>query len=174
MELLLKLFITFIKIGSFSFGGGYVMIPLIQNEVVELNQWISETAFIDMIAISQSTPGPIAVNTATYVGYEVMGFWGALVGTLAVTIISFLFVLIVSLKMEDLKNKDSVTRFFYGLRPAVVAMILGVTYKLGSVAIVDKWSVAICVGVILLVGKMKVHPIVSIVLSGLAGIVIYQ
>lgn len=84
MKSIIELFLTFLKIGAFSFGGGYVMLPFIQREIVEGHQWLSQAEFIDVIGISQVTPGPIATNASTYVGYNVGGFWGALAGTTGV------------------------------------------------------------------------------------------
>lgn len=171
--MMVELLWTFIKIGAFSFGGGYVMIPLIQREVVEFHQWISEPHFLDMIAISQSTPGPIAVNTATFAGYKVAGFWGALTATVGVTIVSFIMVVILSHHMKALKENKSFNRFFYGLRPAVVAMIFTVALKLGKVAVADGISIGIMAATMIAILKFRWHPLLCILGSGIIGIVVY-
>lgn len=173
MITILKLLWTFIKIGAFSFGGGYVMIPLIQREVVETYHWISESMFLDMIAISQSTPGPIAVNTATFAGFQVAGFWGSMTATIGVTCVSFVLVVILSHKMNALKDNQKVNRFFYGLRPAVVAMILTVAIKLGKVAMQDIYAIIIGGAVLIAIQKFRVHPLICILGSGIIGIVLY-
>ncbi|MBQ1988903.1 MAG: chromate transporter, partial [Clostridia bacterium] len=92
----LQLFLTFFKIGAFTFGGGYAMIPLIQKEVVEEKKWITDDDILEIIAIAESTPGPIAINSATFVGYRVCGFWGSFFSTLGVVLPSFVIILIIS------------------------------------------------------------------------------
>ena len=92
----LSLFLTFMKIGTFTFGGGYAMIPLIQREVVEEKKWINESELMDMIAIAESTPGPIAINSATFVGHHVGGFWGAFCATVGVILPSFAIIAAIS------------------------------------------------------------------------------
>jgi len=174
MNTIIELFYVFLKIGAFSFGGGYVMIPLIQREVVEMRPWIADDLFIDMIAISQSTPGPIAVNTATFAGYQVNGFLGAVAGTLGVTIVSFILVLILSKSIESLQENKGIKRFFYGLRPAVVAMIIGVAIKLSKTGIVDKYSLMILIAVIVAIQKFRIHPLLCIITSGIIGIAVYS
>jgi len=173
MNILLNLLLTFMKIGAFSFGGGYVMIPLIQREVVEMHQWVTESMFIDMIAISQSTPGPIAVNTATFAGYQVGGIMGAAIATLGVTSVSFCLIVWITVKMASAKGNELVHCFFYGLRPAVVAMLAGVALKLGNVAIGDMFGGLIFIGVFIGVSKFKLHPLLGIIGSGILGIVLY-
>lgn len=173
MNIISEIFYVFIKIGAFSFGGGYVMIPLIQREVVEIRNWINDDFFINIIAISQSTPGPIAVNTATFAGYEVGGLYGAVAGTIGVTIVSFCLVIMLSKSIEKMKNNKSINRFFYGLRPAVVAMIIGVALKLSKTAIIDIYSVLILIAVIISIQKFRVHPLICIGISGIIGIMVY-
>lgn len=174
MNIIIEIFYVFLKIGAFSFGGGYVMIPLIQREVVEMRHWISNDFFINIIAISQSTPGPIAVNTATFAGYKVSGFYGAIAGTIGVTLVSFCLVVILSKSVDKMKNNKSLNRFFYGLRPAVVAMIIGVAIKLSKTAIIDVYSILILIGVIIGIQKFRVHPLICIGLSGIIGIIVYS
>ena len=99
-----QLFITFFKTGLLTFGGGYAMIPILQREVSEKKKWISEMEMLDILAVSESTPGPIAVNTATYVGYEVAGFWGSFFATLGLIIPSFIIIFIISFFYKDFMN----------------------------------------------------------------------
>ncbi|MDR3976887.1 MAG: chromate transporter, partial [Gemmiger sp.] len=89
MKLICSLFITFLKIGAFTFGGGYAMIALLENEFVEKKKWLEKSEFLDMVAVAESTPGPVAINSATYIGYKIAGFAGATMSTLAVSIPSF-------------------------------------------------------------------------------------
>ena len=119
-----KLFLTFLKIGAFTFGGGYAMIPLIQREVVEKNKWLTDEDILEIVAIAESTPGPIAVNAATFVGYKAAGFFGAFFCTLGVVLPSFLIILAISFVLEAFQGLKAVQYAFNGIRAGVVALIL--------------------------------------------------
>ncbi len=121
---ILKLFSTFFNIGLFTFGGGYAMISLMQREVIEKNKWISKEDMSDMIVISESTPGPISVNIATFVGYKVSGFFGALCSTLGLVLPSFLIIILLSSFLDILQDNVIFQNAFFGIRAAVVALIL--------------------------------------------------
>ena len=127
---LLHLFLTFFKTGLLTFGGGYAMIPILQREVSEKNKWISEREMLDILAISESTPGPIAVNTATYVGYEVAGFWGSFFATLGLIIPSFVIIFIISFFYKDFMNWTVVQAAFKGLRLGVIILLIRAVYRL--------------------------------------------
>lgn len=120
---LLALFIAFLKIGAFTFGGGYAMIELIRREVVERRRWITEEDLLDMVAIAESTPGPIAINSATFVGCKVAGFWGAFCATLGVVLPSFLTILLLSDLLRRVQNFRAVRYVFFGLRAGVLALL---------------------------------------------------
>lgn len=120
---LLQLFITFMKIGLFTFGGGYAMIPLIQKETVDKKKWIKECEIIDIISISESTPGPISVNAATYIGYKVFGFWGSLFATLGLIVPSFVIILIISYFYDWLLNQQVFQWIFKGLQAGVIILL---------------------------------------------------
>lgn len=122
--MLLKLFTTFFKIGLFSFGGGFAMIPLIQREVIERHKWIDEKDFLDMLVLAQSTPGPIAVNTSVFVGYKVAGTVGAIVATLGTVLPSFMVILLLALFFAEVRENRYVDAAFRAMRPAVVALIV--------------------------------------------------
>ncbi len=122
--MILKLFLTFLKIGAFTFGGGYAMIPLIQREVVEKNKWLTDDDILDIIAIAESTPGPIAINSATFVGYKVAGFFGAFFCTLGVVLPSFIIILVISFVLDRFKAITAVQYAFNGIRAGVLALIL--------------------------------------------------
>ena len=124
MKLLLKLFLTFFKIGAFTFGGGYAMIPLIQKETVETNKWLSDDDILEIIAIAESTPGPIAINSATFVGYKVCGFWGSFFATLGVVLPSFIIILIISYILREFQNIKAVKYAFNGVRAGVLALLI--------------------------------------------------
>lgn len=124
MKLLLKLFLTFFKIGAFTFGGGYAMIPLIQKETVETNKWISDDDILEIIAIAESTPGPIAINSATFVGYKVCGFWGSFFATLGVVLPSFIIILAISYVLREFQDIKAVKYAFNGIRAGVLALLI--------------------------------------------------
>ncbi len=120
----LRLFLVFFKIGAFTFGGGYAMIPLIQKEVVENKKWITDDDILEIIAIAESTPGPIAINSATFVGYRVCGFWGSFFSTLGVVLPSFIIILIISALLGEFQNIPVVQYAFNGIRAGVLALLL--------------------------------------------------
>lgn len=129
-KVLLQLFITFIKIGAFTFGGGYAMIPLIQREIVEKNGWVKQNEMLDILAISQVAPGVIAINSATYVGYKIAGFWGAFFSTLGVVIPSFIVIYILSFFIEQFKEFIWVEYAFRGIRICVIVIMAYSVWKL--------------------------------------------
>ena len=120
----LKLFLTFLRIGAFTFGGGYAMIPLIQRETVEKHKWISDDDILEIIAIAESTPGPIAINSATFVGYKVAGFWGSFCATFGVVLPSYIIISIISLLLKQFHDIQAVKYAFFGIRAGVLALIL--------------------------------------------------
>ncbi len=120
----LSLFATFFKIGLFTFGGGYAMIPLIEKEIVEKKKWITSDDILEVFAISESTPGPIAINSATFVGYKTAGFFGALFATLGVVLPSFTIIFILSFFIEKFKHLKAVEYAFNGIRAGVIALVI--------------------------------------------------
>ncbi len=120
----LRLLIVFLKIGAFTFGGGYAMIPIIQKEVVEKRQWISDKDILDIIAIAESTPGPIAINSATFVGYKIAGFWGSFFATLGVVFPSFTIISVISLVLKIFEQNTVVQYAFNGIQAGVLALII--------------------------------------------------
>ena len=178
----LELFFTFFTIGLFTFGGGYAMLPLIQQRVLEKG-WLEESQIIDFIAVSESTPGPFAINIATYVGTETGGVLGAVCSTLGVVLPSFIVILIVARCYEQFKKSRLVSSAMTGLRPVVVGligaavlkMLLSVFFAAGfTVASVTSfWFVAslvIAAAALVLVFCFKAHPIAVIVTSAVLGI----
>ncbi len=125
MHQLLELFWSFFKIGCFTFGGGYAMIPLIRREVIDDRKWIAEHEFLDLLTLAQSAPGPISLNTSVFVGYSVRGYAGAVAAILGIVVPSFTIILIVALCFSDVRDNPVVNAAFKGMRPAVVALIVG-------------------------------------------------
>lgn len=173
METLLKLLFTFFKIGLFSFGGGYAMIPFMQREIIEKHQWLSSSEFVDIIGISQMTPGPVSVNSATFVGYKVSGIVGSIFATLGITAISSILVSIASKAIDKFKESKYLKAALLGMRPVLIALIINAFISLAKDAYVDVKSiiVTLIVGGCLL--SKKIHPILTIVIAGLLGIILW-
>ena len=141
--LVLQLFLTFLKVGAFTFGGGYAMIPIIHKETVERKKWVSNNDILDILAISESTPGPIAVNAATYIGYHVAGFWGSLFATLGLAIPSFAIIFVISLFYKTFMTWTVVQAIFKGLSVGVIILLFSAVLKLKK-AVPNNWlSVAL-------------------------------
>lgn len=121
---MLQLFIVFFKIGAFTFGGGYAMIPLISKEVVENKKWITDDDILEIVAIAESTPGPIAINSATFVGYKVCGFLGSFFATLGTVLPSFCIILVISFVLSEFQDIKAVQYAFNGIRAGVLALLI--------------------------------------------------
>ena len=122
---LFELFRSFFKIGMFTFGGGYAMVPLIEAEVIERRRWLAQNEFLDLLTLAQSSPGPIAINTSVFIGYKVRGLKGAVAASLGATLPSFLIILIVAIFFAGIRHNPVIDAAFKGMRPAVVALIIG-------------------------------------------------
>lgn len=174
----LQLFISYLKIGFFGFGGGYAMLSLIQNEIVVQNGWLTNAEFADIVAISQMTPGPIAINSATYVGYSVAGFWGSVVATISVCMPALTIMTLITRFFLLLKDNHIFKGIISGMRPIVIGMIISAALLLlfpstqEGASFIDAWSWLLFLGACYL-SYRKVNPILLIVLSALAGIAIY-
>lgn len=134
---ILFLFLTFLKVGAFTFGGGYAMIPIIQREVVDKRKWVSNTDILDIIAISESTPGPIAVNAATFIGFKVGGFFGSLFATLGLALPSFVIIYIISFFYKTFMEWTLVQAAFKGLSIGVIILLFNAFFKLKKVVKTD-------------------------------------
>ena len=170
-----ELLYVYLKIGLFGFGGGYAMLSLIQFEVVDKHHWLSSQQFTDIVAISQMTPGPIGINSATYIGYTVTGnVWGAVLATFAVCLPSFLLVLLISYFFAKFKNNLYVKAALSGLLPMSVALIAAAALLLmNKENFIDYKSLLIFIAAFILTWKYKIHPILMICLAGMAGILLY-
>lgn len=173
MKLLVKLYLAFLKIGTFSFGGGYAMLPFIQKEIVEKNDWISSTEFTDIIGISQMTPGPVAINSATFVGYKISGVIGSIVATLGVITTSFILVVIINRILDKFKEFKMVQAALLGMKPALIALIIYAFWDLAIDAYKDWKSIFITVIIAVVLWSKKVHPILVIVIAAIFGLVFY-
>ncbi len=154
-----ELFISFFRIGSFTIGGGYAMLPLIRKEVIEKRKWIEEHEFIDMLAMAQSAPGMISVNTAIFVGLKVKGFKGSLVTTMGAVLPAFFIILFIAIYFSGIRDNEVVASIFKGIRPAVVALIVAALYNISGAAGIT-WKTAILpLTVVLLIWRLKISPV---------------
>ena len=179
----LQLFLSFLQIGAFSFGGGYAAMPLIQNQVVDLHHWLSLSEFTDLVTISQMTPGPIAVNSATFVGIKIAGIPGAIVATLGCILPACIIVTIIAWLYLKYRNMKSLQVVLSTLRPAVVSLIAtaGLTIiisaifgELGTSINTIKIQMVVIFGICMfLLMKWKMNPIFVMVLAGILNVIQY-
>lgn len=179
----LQLFYTFFKIGLFGFGGGYAMLSMIQGEVVTRYDWVSTQEFTDIVAISQSTPGPIGINAATYVGFTATGsIWGSVIATFAVVLPSFILMLTISKFFLKYQKHSAVEAVFCGLRPAVVGLLASAALVLMNVENFGSptddtytFVISIIIFLVAFIGTKKYHanPILMIIACGIAGLILY-
>ena len=167
----LDLFVTFFRIGAFTFGGGYAMLPMLQREVVERRGWATEEELIDYYAIGQCTPGIIAVNTATFIGNKNRGVIGGIAATLGVVFPSIVIITIIAAFISNFSELQVVKDAFAGIRVCVFVLILNAVIKLGKASVKDAVTLCICLAVLLGSVLLDLSPIVFVVIAALAGIV---
>lgn len=155
----LQLFWTYLKIGTFTLGGGYAMLPLIQREVVDNKGWIDEEEFLNMIALAQAAPGLIAVNSAIFIGWRVGGWKGVCGAVLGAVLPSFLIILAIAMVFQDWKELPAVEAAFKGIRPAVVALIAAPLFKMAKSAKISWLTVLIPIAAALLIWLGHVNPV---------------
>lgn len=163
-----QLFWSFLKIGAFSFGGGYAMIPLIEREVIERHKWIGRADFLDMMILAQSSPGPIALNTAVFVGYKTRGVGGALSAVAGIVLPSFVMILLIALLFADIRHNPWIEAAFKGMRPAVVALIVAPILSLSKTVHRLPWTVI--VGTALSIHWLGWSPVILLLAGALLGI----
>lgn len=170
--ILIQIFITFFKIGAFSFGGGYAMLPIIIQEVVDNNQWIKKEDFINMVSISQITPGPIAINTATFVGYVVNGFKGSIFATIAVILPSIILVVLAFKFIQKFKENRYLKIFLSSIKVVVVGLIGAGFITILIDGVNSAISILIFAVSFYMVAIKKINPITTILIAGIVGAVI--
>ena len=170
-----QIFLTFLKIGAFTFGGGYAMIPFIKKETVEKKHWINDEDILEIVAIAESTPGPVAVNASTFVGYKVAGFWGAFMGTLGVVLPSFVIIMFLSFIIRSFQNIRIVKYAFFGIRAGVLALIVRAAYLMYRQVDKNLLSHIVMVGAFICVAIFNLN-ILAVILGcaviGIAGALI--
>ncbi|MDO4379365.1 MAG: chromate transporter [Clostridia bacterium] len=174
----LSVFLTFLKIGAFTFGGGYAMIALIENEFISKKKWLTEDEFLDIVAIAESTPGPVAINSATFIGYKVGSFFGALAATVAVCIPSFLVIYIISLFLDRFLSFELVSFAFKGIQVCVLYLIF--TAGIGMLKKIQKTAfncailaVVFSAMVLFTLFAVKFSTVYYILICGVFGVAVY-
>ena len=178
MDILLKLFLTFFKIGLFTFGGGYAMIAIIEREIIERKKWIGSDEFLDLIAIAESTPGPLAVNSATFIGYKICGVLGSLFATLGVVLPSFIIIFVISLFFDAFLSIVWVGYAFRGIQVAVAFLIFNAGLKMMK-KVQKNWFgillITLTMGCLIAFSlfAVKFSTIFYILIGGTFGVVVY-
>ncbi len=174
-ESLPTILLTFLKVGAFTFGGGYAILPVIQQEVVEKKKWVSHRDFADILVITQGMPGQLALNSAIQIGIRLRGTLGGIMGALGVTAPSVIIILaIAALFYPLIRDNEYIQAVFYGIRPAVVALIAAAAYKMGKEILQGLSGIVLCAALLIFAILTQVHPILVLLLGGIVGLFLYQ
>lgn len=172
-ESLWHILLTFLKVGAFTFGGGYAILPVIQQEVVINKKWVSPEEFSDILIITQGLPGQLALNSAIQIGIRLRGIPGGLMGALGVTAPSVIILLAIAAYFYPLlRHNDYVQAIFYGLRPAVVALIAAAAVKMGRGILQGLNGIILCTVLLLIAIITQIHPIIILLVGGLTGMIV--
>ena len=169
MNIYKDLFVTFSKIGGFTLGGGYAMVPIMEKEIVDKKQWLTHEEFIDILVVAQSTPGLFAIDMASHIGYKFKGIKGGIVSALGVAGPSIIAILLIAMFFQTFKDNIYVEKFFMGVRPCVVALILAPCFNMAKSAKINWYNAWIPVVCALLICAFGVSPIWCIVAAGVGG-----
>ena len=172
MKELLEMFVIFARIGGFTFGGGYAMLPMLEKEIVNNKHWATEEELMDYYAIGQCTPGIIAINTATFIGYKVKGIPGAIFATLGVIAPSLVIITVIAAFISNFIELEFVKSAFAGIRACVCILILNAVVKLAKKALVDKATVVLFLIILALSLFTDISPAILVVIAGAAGIIL--
>lgn len=168
----IDLYVTFFRIGLFTFGGGLTMLPLLKYELCETKKWITEEKLLDCYAIGQCTPGIIAVNTATYVGYLKRGVFGGIIATLGMVSPSVIIITVVAMLFQNFMEIALIQHALMGIRGAVCALMLNTVVSLAKKSLISKWAIGICAVALVLALFTPVPTVLIIILAGVSGVVI--
>jgi chromate transporter len=164
------MFVTFFKIGMFTLGGGYAMLPLIQREIVDKKKWLQEAQFFELLALAQSCPGPIAVNAAVFIGFRRYGMVGSIITTLGITIPSFLLILLIAIYFKGFRENIYVEGFFKGIRPALAALIAAPLISLGKAMQLGYRGALVAAAVAAAITVWNISPVWAIAIAALTGL----
>ncbi len=167
--MLLKFFLTCNKIGAFTLGGGYAMIPIMEKEFVDNNHWMDKQEFMDIMVVAQTTPGIFSIDMASHIGYKLRGVWGGIVGALGIALPSIIAILLIAIFFHSFRENEWVARFFKGVRPAVVALIASPCFTMAKTAKLNRYNFWIPIVACLLIALLGVSPVWVILVAGIAG-----
>lgn len=165
------MFLTFAKIGGFTLGGGYAMVPIMEREIVDKKHWLEREEFMDILVVAQSTPGLFAIDMASHIGYKLKGLWGGILSALAVAVPSIVVILLIAIFFQNFKDNIYVEKFFMGARPCVVALILAPCFKMAKSAKINRYNCWIPIVCALLIAGFGVSPIWCILAAGVGGFI---
>ena len=168
---LLSMFLTFAKIGAFTLGGGYAMVPIMEKEIVDRKGWLTREEFMDILIVAQSTPGLFAINMASHIGNKARGVLGGVVGSLGVALPSIVVILLIAMFFRTFKDNVYIEKIFMGIRPAVVALIAAPCFSMARTAKISIYNLWIPIVACILITAFGVSPIWIILVAGLAGYV---
>ena len=167
--MLFSFFVTCNKIGAFTLGGGYAMIPIMEREFVDHHKWMDKQEFMDIMVVAQATPGIFAIDMASHIGYKLRGIWGGIVGAIGIALPSIIAIIIIAMFFRQFKNNYWVEKFFAGIRPAVVALIAAPCFKMAKTAKINRYNVWIPVASCALIYLLGISPIYIIIAAGVLG-----
>lgn len=173
-SLTFQIFWTFFKIGPTTFGGGYAMIPMIEREVVTKRKWVKSQDIADVFAVAESIPGAIAINSATFIGFQIGGRKGAIAALLGILLPTFSIVVLLSIAFLYVRGNPIVESAFQGIRPTIVALITYAGYKIGQTAIYDKTTIVTMVITVISLLFLQIHPVLIILMGIVAGITLVK
>ncbi len=168
---MIDFFLTFCKIGAFTLGGGYAMVPLLEKEVVDKHAWLSKEDFMDIMAVSQATPGLFAINMASHIGNKISGWKGALVCSIGVALPSIVSILLIAMFFNAFKGNIYIEKIFRGIRPAVVALIVSPCFSMAKTAKLDKGTIWIPIVACILIAAFGISPIWIILITIILGFI---
>lgn len=174
MNIYTDIFLTFAKIGGFTLGGGYAMVPVMEREIVDNKHWMTKEEFMDILVVAQSTPGLFAIDMASHIGYKMKGLGGGIVGALATAIPSIVAILLIAIFFQTFKGNIYVEKVFMGVRPCVVALILAPCFSMAKKAKINRFNWWIPIVCCLLIAGFGVSPIWCILAAGLGGFIYGQ
>jgi chromate transporter len=170
MNIYLEIFTTFSKIGAFTIGGGYAMIPVIQREIVEKRRWVNNEEFMDMLAISQSAPGILAINISIFIGQRLKGIKGSIIAAIGTALPSFVMILLIAMFFNNFRDNEIVNRVFMGIRPVVVALIAVPLISLSRSTKLNRYTSFIPVIAVLLIVMLGISPVYLIIAGAVLGL----
>lgn len=172
MKELIDLFVSFAKVGVLTFGGGYAMLPILQREIVEKNNWATDEELMDYYAIGQCTPGVIAVNTATFIGQKIKGILGGIIATLGVIMPSLIIITVIAAFISNFSHLAIVKNAFAGVRVCVCVLIFNAVVKLWKSSVIDRATLVIFIGVFLGSVFTNLSPVLFVIITAIAGIIV--